>query len=78
MVLPPPAAGAVAAVLALPAPPLPTHLTLASLPRLPSLLQALLALYPLLWFRLYSFLFRQRAKKLGPGAEAGSSAKKQA
>ncbi|PSC75468.1 very-long-chain (3R)-3-hydroxyacyl-dehydratase 2 [Micractinium conductrix] len=41
-------------------------------------LVALLALYPLLWFRLYSFLFRQRAKKLGPGAEAGSSAKKQA
>jgi hypothetical protein len=30
-----------------------------------------LVAYPFLWFRLYSFLFRQRRKKLQPAAAAG-------
>ncbi len=40
-------------------------------------LQVLLCLYPFLWFRLYSFLFRQRRKRLGAPAGAAGS-KKQA
>lgn len=38
--------------------------------RFPLLPQVLLCLYPFLWFRLYSFLFRQRRKKLQPTAAA--------
>lgn len=34
----------------------------------PPLPQVLLVAYPFLWFKLYSFLMRQRAKKLGPAA----------
>lgn len=38
------------------------------------LLQALLFVYPLLWLQLYLFLFRQRAKKLGPVKRANTKA----
>jgi hypothetical protein len=40
----------------------------------PLLPQALLCVYPFLWFRLYSFLFRQRAKKVGPAAAEAEAA----
>ena len=36
----------------------------------PCCLQALMCVYPLLWFQLYSFLFRQRRKKLQPAGSA--------
>jgi hypothetical protein len=42
------------------------------LPAVPAApVQVLLCLYPLLWFQLYSFLFRQRRKKLAPVAVGG-------
>eukprot|EP00887_Chlorella_sp_A99_P005245 scaffold1.g5245.t1 len=40
-------------------------------------LVVLLALYPFLWFRLYSFLFGQRRKKLGPAPKPRAAAKQQ-
>ncbi|EFN59260.1 hypothetical protein CHLNCDRAFT_137564 [Chlorella variabilis] len=36
----------------------------------PTFLVALMCVYPLLWFQLYSFLFRQRRKKLQPAGSA--------
>ena len=37
-----------------------------------------MVVYPLPWFQLYSFLFRQRAKKLRQGAAAAGATKKRA
>jgi len=39
-------------------------------------MQVLLCTYPFLWLQLYTFLFRQRRKKLGPASAARGSAKK--